>query len=281
MDHVYINAIRKASELRLKLGLDLTEPINIYDVCATLGLIVQFVNIDMEGLYINNNGNVKILISCLRPFPRRVFTCGHELGHHVFNHGLKVDILSKEVENYPFKSEDEKVADAFSAALLMPIAGIQVEFNQRNLNFISALPIDYYAVSSVFGVGYQTLITHCKVNNLIGNLKANELLKFTPATIFKTYFGSVPEKSYFKILNGMTQSKPIDLEVSNYLVLPADFVVEDEFLEKKQETNQGIVYFAMKAGISSIHSSKTQISYFVRIQRQNYFGFAEYRHLEN
>ena len=106
MNQLYTNAIRKASEIRIKLGLDLFEPINIYDMCSTLGIDVQFVDINMEGLYINNHGTPKILLSRLRPFPRRVFTCGHELGHHVFNHGLKVDAISDDSEDSSFKSND-------------------------------------------------------------------------------------------------------------------------------------------------------------------------------
>lgn len=161
MNQLYTSAIRKASEVRIKLGLDLFEPINIYDVCASLGIDVRFVDINMEGLYVNNNGIPQILLSCLRPFPRRIFTCGHELGHHVFNHGLKVDVISDESENSSFKSNDEILVDAFAAALLMPVGGIQAEFTKRNINFQAATPVDFYTISSVFGVGYQTLITHC------------------------------------------------------------------------------------------------------------------------
>uniref|UniRef100_UPI003F9576DD ImmA/IrrE family metallo-endopeptidase n=1 Tax=Rhizobium leguminosarum TaxID=384 RepID=UPI003F9576DD len=75
------------------------------------------------------------MLSCLRPFPRRIFTCGHELGHHVFNHGMKVDIIAEESEDSTFKSSDEILVDSFSAALLMPVGGIQAEFSERNLSF--------------------------------------------------------------------------------------------------------------------------------------------------
>ena len=281
MKQLYTSAIRKASEIRIELGLDLFEPINIYDVCSSLGIDVRFVDINMEGLYVNNNGVPQILLSCLRPFPRRIFTCGHELGHHVFNHGLKVDVISDENEGTSFKSNDEILVDTFAAALLMPIGGIQAEFTKRNLSFQLATPIEFYEISSFFGVGYQTLITHCRINRLISDLKSVELLKFTPAKIFKTHFGDVEEKSFFKIIDGKCNIKPIDLEVSNYIILPSDFIVDNEFLEKKHETGIGSLYLAKKPGISSVHSNKTEVSYFVRLQPQSYIGFAEYRHLEN
>jgi Zn-dependent peptidase ImmA (M78 family) len=280
MNQLYTNAIRKASEVRLKLGFNLYEPINIYDVCAKLEIDVQFVDINMEGLYVSN-GQPKILISCLRPFPRRVFTCGHELGHHMFNHGLKVDILSDESEVSSPKSDDEILVDAFSAHLLMPISCVQSEFNKRKLNFQTANPIDYYIVSSVLGVGYKTLISHCRANRLIDVFKASELLKYTPAKIFQSYIGNVEEKTFFKIMDCRTDKKPIDLEVSNYLILPKDFQVDEDFLEKKQETAIGSLFLAKKSGIFSIHSNKIENSCFVRVQPQNYIGFADYRHLEN
>lgn len=279
MNPLYERAIRKASEIRLQLGLELFQPINIYDVCAKLGIDVQFVEINMEGLYVNNTGASKILLSSLRPFPRRVFTCGHELGHHLFNHGLKVDTISEENEESDYKSDDEKLVDAFAAALLMPVGGIQAEFAQRDLDFSLATPTDYYTIASAFGVGYQTLITHCRVNNLIGEQKSISLNKMTPAKIFKAEFGEVDEKTFFKIMDGKSEINTIDLEVSNYIALPSEFNVSEEFLEKHKDSAVGTLYRAKKPGISSAHSGEA--SYFIRIQPQNYIGFAEYRHLEN
>lgn len=280
MNPLYTSAIRKASGLRLRLGMDLFKPINIYDVCIELGIDVQFVDVNMEGLYINHGGRPKILISSMRPFPRRVFTCGHELGHHLFSHGLQVDILSEENSNCELKSNDEILVDAFSAALLMPVGGIQAEFSRRNLNFQTAKPFDYLLISSVFGVGYQTLITHCRVNRLINESKSVELLKLTPGKIFESMFGTIIDKSFFKIFDGKSDLTLIDLEVSNYLFLPKEFVVE-EHLQLKIETKTGVLYKAVRTGICTIFIPNTDCSYFVRIQPENYVGFAEYRHLEN
>lgn len=283
MKEIHTKAIRKASEIRLKLGYSLYEPVNVYDICSKLEIDVQFVDINMEGLYVNNkdlnNTSPKILISRLRPFPRRVFTCGHELGHHVFGHGLKIDILTEGNESSKYKSDDEILVDTFSAHLLMPITFIQSEFIKRKLDFGTATEMDYYIVSSILGVGYQTLIMHCKINRLIDDSKYFELAKHTPAKIFKKYFGNVDEKAYFKIIDFKTTNLPIDLEVSNYLIVPTEFEVDSQYLEKMKSTEIGTLYIAKKSGISSIYSDTK--SCFVRIQPHNYIGFAEYRHLEN
>lgn len=281
MNPLHASAIRKASEIRLKLGLDLFQPLNIYDVCAKMELDVQFIDINMEGFYVNNAGASKVLLSSLRPFARRVFTCGHELGHHVFNHGLKVDTISDENENSPYKSKDEILVDTFAAALLMPIGGIEIEFEKRKLKFHSAKPIDFYTISSVFGIGYHTLIMHCCINGLITESEMLELEKNTPAKIFKSEFGDLGEPAFFKIIDGKSEVSPIDLEVSNYISLPRNFIVSDDFLEKQKDSEHASLYLAKKAGIFSVHSYDGSISYFVRIQPQNYVGFAEYRHFEN
>lgn len=281
MNQLYTSAIRKASELRLQLGYNLYEPINIYDICSQLGVDVQFVGINMEGLYVNNKNKPKILISCLRPFPRRIFTCGHEIGHHVFGHGLRVDILSDEVESSGIKNNDEILVDAFSAHLLMPIMAIKMEFKKRKIDFHTAKPIDYYIVSSALGVGYSTLVVHCNVNRLISTDKAVELSKFTPGRIFKSLVGTEVDKSYFKIVDIKNDGKPIDLEVSNYIILPQNYEVDVDFLEKKQVTKKGNLFQTLKSGISTIHSNSTDQNFNIRIQPQNYIGFADYRHLEN
>lgn len=277
---IYTNAIRKASEIRLELGVSIMQPINIYDVCKSLEVDVQFVDINMEGLYINNSGNPKILISNLRPFPRRVFTCGHELGHHLFNHGFKLDIITDEHDLSDSKSPEENLVDAFSASLLMPIAALYTEFSQRKLNYATATPIDYYIISSIFNVGYQTLITHCKINGLINEYKYYELLKFSPRKIFIQEFGDIGEAAFFKIIDGKGNLAPIDLEVSNYLSLPPDFIVETDYLFKIHESEKYILYQTLKAGISTVNSNVRDMSYFIRIQPEKYIGFTDYRHLE-
>lgn len=279
MNPLFTSAIRKASEVRISLGIDLFEPINIYDICARMGIDVQFVDVNMEGLYINNNGTPRILLSGLRPFPRRVYTCAHELGHDVFNHGMRVDIIANEAEESSAQSDDEILVDAFAAALLMPVGGVQSAFAERNLSFHSATALDFYIISSLFGVGYKTLITHCKIHRLINSSRSIELLRFTPARIFKDEFGTIEEKSHFKIIDGKTTCKPIDLEVSNLLILPSDFIPEDDLLEKRHETRLGTLFSAKRSGITSVHSTNREMNYFVRIQPKNYIGFAQYRHL--
>lgn len=279
MKAIYRDAILKASQIRKQLELSMFQPINIFDACTKMRIDVKFVDLNMEGFYVIQNSTPSILISTQRPLPRRIFTCGHELGHHVFGHGSKLDLLSDEKGHAAGKDIDEILVDAFSAALLMPIGAVQAEFAKRDWNIQNASPVDFYTICSAFGVGYQTLIVHCKANNLINDSKAASLLKLTPTKIFKTHFGTVEEKSYFKILDEYTDLAVVDLEVSNYIVLPPNTLIEGNSLEKIGTHELGCIYIARSPGIFTANNSGK--SYFIRVQRENYIGFAEYRHLEN
>lgn len=278
-----VKAIKKATHVRMTLRLDSFEPVNIFDACIRLGIAVRFVDVNMEGMYISHEDGINstILLSNQRPLPRRCFTCAHELGHHAFKHGIKVDALADEAANSTYNDRDEFLVDAFAGALLMPIAGIQAEFIKRNWKPQNATPIQFYTICSVFGTGYTTLITHCKANKLINDAKANILLKYTPAKILESILGPQSNKSYFKIIDKHASLSTIDLEVSNYILLPQNIQVQGDHLRKYQETDVGAVYVAEHPGIIRVADLESTLAYFIRIQNSGYIGLAENRHLEN
>jgi hypothetical protein len=277
MNTLNVQAIKMAGKIRVKLGLNMIEPINIFDACAELGLTVRFVNVSMEGLYFAESQ--AIVISALRPLPRRVYTCAHELGHHVFKHGSKVDGLTKGNINNSCYDSDEYLVDAFAGALLMPVAGVEAEFFRRGWDAKKSTPVQFYVISSIFGTGYSTLITHCRANGLIDMGKANELDKQKPAKLLQELMGGVVHKSHFKIVDGKTDLKAIDLEVGSYLFLPMHVEIEGDHMKKISGTEYGNVYVANHPGITRAVSSKA--AFFIRIQNAEYVGLAENRHLED
>lgn len=281
MKALYRKALIQADETRAALNIDMFQPLNIIDACIDLGLTVRFVDVSMEGLYLNTERGEfpQILISNQRPLPRRFFTCAHELGHHIFEHGFKIDGLTN--GSKPVDDSDEYLVDTFAGALLMPIAGVQEAFARRNISPQNASPIDFYTVSSAFSVGYSTLITHCKVNRLITDLTANRLFKVTPLIIFQQLFGSTKPNSHFKIIDKVHESAVTDIEVTNYIILPSDFVIEGSHCAMVCDTDFGTAYIARKPGIVRAIIPGTGNSFFIRIQNHLYSGLAEYRHLES
>ncbi len=278
----YKRALLQADDVRIELGFNMFQPINIYDACARLGLTVRFVDLSMEGMYARQQDgkNPTILLSNQRPLPRRNFTCAHELGHHVFGHGSKLDPLSERVGEPTTFDPDEMLVDCFSGALLMPGAGIEAAFAKRKLTGSNASPIDIYTICSDFGVGYQTLVNHCRAMRMIPESSALSLLRATPKKIFTSFFGTGSDNSHFKVMDKHSRSSVIDLEVSNFIILPANVEVEGDHIRQYQQTVLGIAYVAIKPGIVRASRVNGSWSAFVRVQNFQYVGLAENRHLE-
>ncbi len=58
MIHIYKKAIMMADDIRAELGLNMFQPVNIFDACIRLGVSVRFVDINMEGVYIEQEGGI-------------------------------------------------------------------------------------------------------------------------------------------------------------------------------------------------------------------------------
>lgn len=281
MKSMFTNAVTQADQVRMRLGLDMFQPINIFDVCHRLDIDVRFLDVNMEGMYFSLNSKPvpTIIVSALRPLPRRVFTCAHELGHHVFNHGTRVDALSEDNPYKTLNATEELLVDAFAGNLLMPIAGIAAEIATRNWNAKTLTPLQVYTLASIFGTGYNTLVVHCRVNKIITVTQEKALLKSTPAKVLRTLIGTAASSTHFKIIDGLSEIPVIDLEVSNYIFLPPKTKVIGSHLKAYEGIEN--TYIAVKPGIIQVAATDGSFSSFVRIQRAGYVGLAKYRHLED
>ncbi len=281
MNDLVLEALRKASEIRKRYKILPYQPLNILDLCYTMDITVRFVEINMEGMYfVRTDGSIpQILISNQRPLGRRSFTCAHELGHHLFEHGNKVDILTTGIsKGY---DRNEYLVDIFAGSLLMPVTAVLTEFVKRDWNINASTPEQFHLISSTFGTGYRTLISHCQKNGLIKEDFAKNLLKINPNKIWASIIGTNELKSHFKIFDELNSSKVVDLEVGNAIILPPSIRVEGNRLYKRENTSSGVVYIADKPGIDRIIGDGDNQNYFVRVQKLGYTGLAEYRHLEN
>ena len=152
-------AMQAATATRATAKVDQTGPVCIYGLCETLGIVVRFNNINMEGMY-QRGFPPRIHLSARRPLPRRAYNCAHELGHHVFGHGLSVDELREDAKAQPWEDPKEFLADTFAGFILMPIIGLRRAFAVRGWTTETAKPAQIFAVACEFGVGYSTLLTH-------------------------------------------------------------------------------------------------------------------------
>ena len=119
-----------AIQERKRAGIGLTSAICVFDLIHKAGVEVRFQNISsMEGLYYND-GKPLILISSCRPRGRVAFNCAHEYGHHIFNHGARIDEVIDSTSKKTWEP-DEFLADCFAGFFLMPKIAISKAFAVR------------------------------------------------------------------------------------------------------------------------------------------------------
>jgi Zn-dependent peptidase ImmA (M78 family) len=272
-------ALSEAAKVRRELNINSFEPVNIFDVCRRLEVQVRFDEVNMEGVYVMKGGRPFIILSNLRPMSRRVFTCAHELGHHRFGHGDRVDGFTE--DNRTSDEEEEKLVDMFAGSLLMPSEAIRSQFVKRKWLIGEGGPVEFQTVASAFGVGYETLITHCSVSRLIDPSHKAQLLKTKLHQILNSLVPSSATKTFFKIIDKDSRVTSTDMEVTSNIILPGDCIIEGNHLEVIKQTSVGMAYKAVRPGIVRVVFNNGGQSIFIRVQRLGYQGWADYRHLEN
>jgi hypothetical protein len=233
----------------------------------------------MEGMY-SGGEPPRILVSSRRPLVRRVFTCGHELGHHEFGHGTTIDEMKEEAAALKDENPDEFLVNAFSSFALIPTIGVRGAFSRRGVKMHVATPEQMFAVASNFGVGYATLINHLAYGvQEIALGHARTLLRSTPKSIRKTLLGDDSAEPLV-LVDAWWTGKPVDAEVGSSLLLPGGSAVEGGVLEKAGSAAAGDIYKAARAGIGRVRIAPGA-EHFVRVMPKAYVGLARYRNLED
>lgn len=261
-----------------KLGHD--GPLDIYDLSQKLGLRVRFVGISMEGMY-KRGRPPRILLSALRPQARRVYTCAHELGHHVFKHGSTIDELVEDQYKAGPLPPKEALAQSFAGFLLMPALAVRKAFTERSWRASEASPVQLLSVASAFGVGYTTLVNHLAYAlDMLPAGRATQLLKVPPARIRRDLVGTALSSPLI-VIDGHWALPTVDAEVGTHILLPPGTVVAGDVLAHRTDTAHGSLFEAIKPGIVRAERQCSGWATFVRICRFQYVGLSEYRHLED
>jgi len=272
-------AQQKAIDVRRTAGFDNKSPLCIYGLCDKLNVRVKFVDISMEGIYLREAEPV-ILLSALRPLPRRIFTCAHELGHHVFGHTSTIDELLGESESVQAFQPEEFLANSFAGFLLMPILAVRKAFVSRGWDTASATPEQIFTVACSFGVGYETLITHMAYAlKMISSSRASTLLKTKPKAIREKVLGR-PSTNSLIIADEHWSMPTIDAEVGSLLLLPTGAEAANDTISLEGNHPKGRLFKANRPGIVRVYCRDTGWAVFVRVSRYQFIGLSQYRHLE-
>jgi hypothetical protein len=251
MDRRALNrqAMQAASECRDQLDLDPFGPVDPYAIAARLGIKVVFLASSMEGFYFKQSPP-RMLLSSLRPVPRRAFTCAHELGHHWFGHGSTIDQLQEDERDDSDKPE-EVLANAFAAALLMPSVGLRGAFARRSWDGANPTPLQLYTIACQFGVGYKTLLNHLSFTlREISVSRRLELDRWTPQRIR----GRLLSDDYdaLVVVDAHNEAGSFELEIGSAILLPQGLQVDGGALEHVCTADEYDLYEAAKRGIATL-----------------------------
>ena len=161
-----------------------------------------------------------IIIGSERPAGRRVYTCGHELGHHVFGHGTRVDELRSDNSETPRFEPEEFMAQSFAGFLLMPKLAVCNAFKVRGWNPAQSSPEQIYRISNLFGVTYTALIQHMAIMELMTRQQSEKLASISLKDI-RSAFISDPKRQLVMV-DIFWRARAIDLEVGDLILIPAE-----------------------------------------------------------
>jgi hypothetical protein len=270
-------ANQAAVDARSAAGLDLTAPIDVYELAERLEARVLFLDVSMEGFY-QKGPPARILLSAKRPLARRAFTCAHELGHHWFGHGSRIDELKAD-ERHQSDIPEEVLANGFASFLLMPSIGLRSAFNGRGWSIDTADPMQMLTIATEFGVGYTTLLTHLAISlRDLPYERREELERWTPQRIRQHLLGD-DEFTGLAIVDAHSEAKSVDLEIGYGLTVPSGTVVEGAALKQLRSAPMFDVYEAVKRGRSTLTVTGRKIE--ARVAPASFVGRANYRFLED
>jgi Zn-dependent peptidase ImmA (M78 family) len=280
-------ALRAAIRLRIQLKVPPTEALCIYDAAESLGIEVRFVDIpSMEGMYVRNSGSNSqpiILVSALRPAGRQASTTAHELGHHAFGHGTRIDEYiadaDEQREGNTLDSE-ETIANMFAGFLLMPKAAVEHGFAARACARVSATPRQVFAVAGWLGVGYATLIHHMRSSlGMLSVGEAKRLLSIQPKRIRQEILGTTTASDCFLVDQTWT-GRPLDLQIGDTALVSTGVKIESSCLSSERTTPDGLqVVEAVTTGLGRLVDATWAT--FVRVRPRGFVGRSIFRHLES
>jgi Zn-dependent peptidase ImmA (M78 family) len=294
-----LEAMRRAGQLRQHLCIELWDAVCPFNIAQRLGVEVRFQNIpSMDGMYCQLRERPLIVLASERPAGRQNFNCAHELGHHEFGHGTRLDEFLDEDSlqlraqagerrgqpGRPF-DPDEFIADRFASFLLMPKAAVDRAFGLRGLNLPTSDPLHIYTVAGYLGVGYRTLVEH-----LYGSLKALspmqvEELRQARLPKLRAAIVGQPVKQVI-VVDEHWENRPLDLRVGDLALVPSEWDFEGACLTVEIPAapglwQQGLLVRAVRQGQGTLLRSPDEAPLSVRVSRQGYVGRSLFRHLDD
>ncbi|MCH8146631.1 MAG: ImmA/IrrE family metallo-endopeptidase [Planctomycetes bacterium] len=275
------SAITRALRVRRAAKIELQDAVCPFDLAEKRGVEVRFQSLaSFDGMRSVDSGASTIVVSSLRPPGRKAFTCAHELGHDVFDHGVQIDELV-ESRDTPREDEPEEIlAHAFAGILLMPKSTVERGMAVRGWHLRSCGPQEIYSLASWLGVGYTTLISHLQYGlRLLEVSRADKLRKVRLPRLRKEILGE-DCPSELVIVDSQWCGRPVDIQVDDIALMPAGGRAEGSCIEAVPDAAGRVLVRGVTPGIGRLILQESAWASFVRVSRREYVGRNKYRHLE-
>jgi Zn-dependent peptidase ImmA (M78 family) len=272
-------ALVAALQLRQDKGKGLTDPVCPFDLALDLEIDLWFKSLpSLEGMY-SSSPKAAIIIGTERPGARQSYTCAHEIGHHVFGHGTKVDEIKTGIKtDAPFDPE-EFLAQAFAGFLLVPKLAVDHSCKKRRMKMDGIQPADLYRLASYFGIGYTTLIRHLHYSLQCLTSRQEQEYSHTPLKDIRAQFGVSDSSKPLTILDKFWTGAAADLEIGDTILVPSACTFEGLCLMQIEALPGGeTLYEAVTRGQGRVVSIHCDWSCFVRVRPKKFTGRAIYRH---
>ncbi len=270
-------AALEAARVRARFGVGPADALCPFDLADRIGLTVRLLALpSLEGMYASEP-QATILVSSERPPGRRRYTCGHEIGHHVFSHGTGLDeLFDDQAQSW---SPKEFVAHRFAAGVLMPKLAVEAAFARRSWSASAASAQEVYIVAQDLGVGYATLIGH--LERTIGCLSSSRATALRKSKLrqLRTQLARFEISHDLVLADRHWGSRPLDLEVGDVALLLSSAALDGECANYRSRPVPHILATAPGTGTIALSGRPSPIE--LRVSRRGFTGLARYRHLED
>lgn len=267
-----------ARELRRVHNLSHLDPVSPFDLAGGEGIEVLFQELrGVEGLYLRR-GHPLILVSALRPPGRQVYTCAHEIGHHLAGHGTSIDAIADNAGRRQL-ADEEFLVEVFAGYLLMPRRGVEQAFRKRAVGPDACSPEVIYTIATAFGVGYSALVHHIFWSlGLIDESRFRSLLKVTPKDVKSRLVGR-PFTGGLVLVDDHWPERPVDLRVDDLILTSHARVADESVVRAEGYEGEGFVLRGRVPGVDKVElAGRPRV---VRVSRRGYVGRAVNRFLED
>lgn len=274
-------ALRKAIETRKRLAIPMDHAVCAVDIAQQLDLEVWLKPLpSLAGMY-SGGTDPTIIVGSDRPAGYQASVCAHEIGHHVFGHGTRVDEYVEGAGRARSDDPEESLANLFGSHLLMPQAAVSRAFAARGWSLERPTPEQVFIAAGCLGVGYQALVHHLRwtIRSLSGST-FDHLLGFQAKSIRQSLRGRLTTENLI-VADVHWLDRPLDLVVGDLALLPAGARVEGTAVQILDEGAGCITIRAARRGIARAESPDPDWSSFIRVMPKCYDGAAIHRHLED